>query len=163
MIEKYKKWIGILIVLICALFLILWNMFNYQEVNSILAFAKSDITRIWIFDSNNHGLSYDYKLTDNDAQKLNDELVNSKKKIVNMSETIKGDYSITFLIMLNGIVDGQSIKPDRTITLFLRDDKSVYALLRKKGSRAKLVVVESKELSSYLKNTLIQLKSQTIE
>jgi hypothetical protein len=65
--------------------------------------------------------------------------------------------------MLNGVVDGQSIKPDRTITLFLKDDKSVYAVLRKKGSRAKLVVVESEELSSYLKNTLIQLKSQTIE
>jgi hypothetical protein len=89
MIKKYKKWIGILIVFICALFLIMWNMFNYHEVNSILAFVKSDITRIWIFDSNNHGLSYDYKLSDNDAQELNDELVNSKKKVDNMSETKK--------------------------------------------------------------------------
>jgi hypothetical protein len=163
MIEKYKKRIGILIVFVCALFLIMWNMFNYKEVNSRLAFAKSDITTIWIFDSNNHGLSYDYKLSDNEAQKINDELVNCKKKIVNMSETKKGDYSITFLIILNAIIDGQSIEPDRTITLFLKDEKSVYALLRKSGNKDRLVVVESKELSSYLKNTLIQLKSQTIE
>lgn len=153
--KKYRNKIAFIIILLFVSVLIIWNMLNKYDINSRLTFIKDDITKIWVFDDNNHG-SYDYKLSNIDAQKISNELVNSKKNVAKKSDKRMIDYSITFLIMLNGTESGGGIKPDRTITIYPRDDNSVYVDLSKKGSRGKSVIIKSTELVDFIK----EVKSQ---
>lgn len=157
--KKYRNKTAFIIVLLFVSVLIIWNTLNKYDINSRLTFTKDDITKIWVFDDKRHGLSYDYKLSDIDAQKISNELINSKKNTVKESDKRIIDGSITFLIMLNGTEKGGGINPDRTITICTRDDKSVYAALSKIGGRDKTLIIESTKLADYLKKIKNQFGS----
>jgi hypothetical protein len=151
--KKYrnKKAIIIIFLFLISSVLIMRSILNNYDTNSCLTFTKDDVTKIWVFDDNNHGLSYDYEISNSDAMKISNELVKSKRNIAKESDRRMIANSPFFIIMLNGVEEGGSISSDRTITIYPKDDKSVYVVLSKIGGIYKFVVIRSTEIASYLK------------
>jgi hypothetical protein len=142
-----------LILSIVIIAFIILRVSDYNETNVRCTFIQNDIKSTLIHDDHNNILSllsYGFKISDDDALEISNNLVRSTKITMSPSD---------MRIVEGGICCMIELYDKRIIWLYSKDDNSVYALLDKIGENRKVLSVQSSWLASYLERVKHQLSS----